>query len=252
MKEEYLLEVCVDSVESAIAAKEGGGDRLELCSSLITGGITPSISLFTQIKKYVELPIHVLIRPRFGDFLYSQYEYEVMKEDIRAFRLAGAEGVVIGCLQSDGTIDKKQMKGLLQETGGMRVTLHRAFDMVEDPKEALKVVKELGIDTILTSGQEDACYDGRSLLEDLVELAGEDVTILAGSGVTPHVIDQMLEETKVRNFHMSGKEIVNSQMQYRNDKVHMGIDAMSEYEMFLTHSENVRAAKEILLQFKNH
>ena len=133
----FLLECCVDSVESACNAVQGGADRLELCSGLVIGGITPTLSLYEQIRLHTDLPIHTLIRPRFGDFLYSPEELSVMEREIRSFRRAGAQGVVIGCLTADGALDLEAMKRLLNAADGMSVTLHRAFDMCRDPFEAL-------------------------------------------------------------------------------------------------------------------
>ena len=149
----YILECCVDSVESALAAQEGGADRLELCSALIIGGISPGIALFEQVKKYCELPVRVLLRPRFGDFLYTEHEFEILKKEVVLFREAGAEGVVIGCLTKDGSLHMERMKELMDAAGNMKVTLHRAFDVCAEPLETYRQAKALGIDTILTSWQ---------------------------------------------------------------------------------------------------
>lgn len=151
----YLLECCVDSVESALAAARGGADRLELCAGLVIGGITPGLGLFEEVRERTGLPIRVLIRPRYGDFLYTDHEIAVMARDISLFREAGAEGVVIGCLAKDGSLCREQMKELMAAAQGMRVTLHRAFDLCADPRETYRQAGELGIDTILTSGQEE-------------------------------------------------------------------------------------------------
>ena len=137
----YLLECCVDSAESALNAAQGGADRLELCSGLVIGGITPTLSLYEQVRRHTGLPIHILIRPRFGDFLYSDQELSIMEADIRAFRQAGAQGVVIGCLTPEGDLDPEAMKRLMTAAGGMSVTLHRAFDMCRDPFRTLTQAK---------------------------------------------------------------------------------------------------------------
>lgn len=165
----YLLECCVDSVESALIAEKGGADRLELCSNLIIGGTTPTLSLFRRIRMLSDIRIHALIRPRFGDFLYSGEEFQVIAEEVRQFRQAGAEGVVIGCLTPAGSLHMEYMKQLMEAADGMSVTLHRAFDMCRDPFEALEQSRELGIDTILTSGQAPSCLEGIALLQELQE-----------------------------------------------------------------------------------
>lgn len=136
--ERFTLEVCVDSVESALAAKRGGADRLELCNNLIIGGTTPSSVLFEKIRNIIDIRTHVLIRPRYGDFCYTDYEFRVIAREIRKFRELGAEGVVIGILKPDGTLDMKRMKQLMEEAGDMSVTLHRAFDVCADPFEAME------------------------------------------------------------------------------------------------------------------
>ena len=178
----YLLEVCADSVRSAVEAQAGGADRIELCSGLVIGGLSPSAAMFEQVKKNVDIPVRVLLRPRFGDFCYDGYEFETLKEEVCLFREAGADGVVIGILKPDGRLDTDRMKELVEcakseSKSGKRpcaVTFHRAFDVCRNPYEALRQCIELGIDTILTSGQKDSAWNGRELLKELVrEAAGE-------------------------------------------------------------------------------
>ena len=136
--QDYILEVCVDSVESALEAKRGGATRLELCANLVIGGTTPGYTLFEQVKKETGLPVRVLIRPRFGDFLYTHYEYQQMLADIRHFSQAGADGVVIGSLNTDGTLNEAQIGGMVKAAGNIGITLHRAFDVCADPIAALE------------------------------------------------------------------------------------------------------------------
>ena len=166
----YLLECCVDSVESALAAAEGGADRLELCAGLVIGGISPSIALFEEVREQTGLPVRVLLRPRFGDFLYTAHELAVMIKEAELFRKAGAEGIVIGCLKKDGSLCREQMEELITAAQGIKVTLHRAFDLCINPMEAYMQAKEMGIDAILTSGQEQDCLKGMPLLKELSEL----------------------------------------------------------------------------------
>ena len=185
---EYILEACVDSVESAMAAVQGGADRLELCGNLSIGGTTPGPWLFDEIRKRSDIRIHALIRPRFGDFCYTDAEFSMIKNAVKDFREMGAEGVVFGVLKPDGTLNMEQMKELMEAAGDMSVTLHRAFDVCVDPIEAMEQAISLGIDTILTSGQRNVCLQGADLLKELVEKSQGRITIQAGSGVGAEVI----------------------------------------------------------------
>lgn len=255
----YILEVCADSVESALSAKAGGATRLELCANLVIGGTTPGYELFEQVKKETGLPIRVLIRPRFGDFLYSEYEYQQMLCDVCHFAEAGADGVVIGSLNADGTLNEVQMRGLARAAGGCGITLHRAFDVCEDPFAALQKAAELGVDTILTSGQEAGCMQGRELIRRLVcaaehgawdgrktSAAQRQMTILVGTGVVSSNIKEIAMTTGAHAFHMSGKKLMDSGMRYRNERVHMGIKGLSEFELYRTDEEEIRRASLIL------
>lgn len=244
----YTLECCVDSTESAINAKKGGADRLELCSNLIIGGTTPSLALFQQISEYVDIPIHVLIRPRFGDFLYTFHEINIILKEINMFREAGADGIVIGCLDVDGNIDSRQMRQLIALAGNMSVTLHRAFDMCNDPFKALEEAKSLGIHTILTSGQQSSCLKGINLLNQMQEHAGNDITIMTGAGVNEAVVRTLLRDTGITAFHLSGKKVLESEMQYRNPSVSMGIPGMSEYQIWQTDHNEIAAVRNLLDQ----
>ena len=245
----YILECCVDSVESAIAAKEGGADRLELCAALMIGGISPGIALFEQVKACCDLPVRVLLRPRFGDFLYTAHEFQILKREVALFGQAGAEGVVIGCLQADGNLHMGQMRDLMAEAGDMKVTLHRAFDVCADPIRAYGEAGELGIDTILTSGQKRECLMGMPLLKELCKLQKETggPQIMAGAGVTPDVIRQFLAQTDITIYDLSEKKVLDSGMQYRKADVPMGLPVMDEYNIFRTDSQVVAEAKKALL-----
>lgn len=154
---DYILEGCVDSVESAIIAGRGGCNRLELCSNLIIGGTTPGRCLYDEVRKNCNIKVHALIRPRFGDFCYSEHEFNVIKEEVKMFRELGADGVVIGILRPEGSLNMEQMAELMELTGDMSVTLHRAFDVCRNPFETMKEAIKLGINTILTSGQKNSC-----------------------------------------------------------------------------------------------
>lgn len=275
---DYILEVCVDSIESALAAKAGGATRLELCANLIIGGTTPGYPLFQQVQQETALPIRVLIRPRFGDFLYTAYEYQQMCADIRFFANAGADGVVIGSLQADGSLNEAQMRGMIDAADGRcGITLHRAFDVCADPIACYEKAAGLGIDTILSSGQEGDAWTGSALLRKLVQMSEENhyasgeaqcsetssaledtaakpasriltggPTILVGGGVKADNIAEIAGMTGAHAFHMSGKKILSSGMRYRNEHVHMGLDGISEFELYRTDEEEIRRAVEIL------
>ena len=242
----YILEVCADSVQSAVAAQEGGADRIELCSGLVIGGLSPSPALFKQIRKYTDLKIRTLLRPRFGDFCYDDYEFQTLKEEVEMFRELGADGVVIGMLNPDGTLDMERMEVLVNAAGDIGITLHRAFDVCRDPYEALEQCASLGIDTILTSGQKSSAWEGRGLLAELAEQAAGRVEILAGAGVNPGVIEKLAGCTAVRAFHMSGKKVMDSRMEFRREGVPMGIPGFSEFEIWQTDREQVRRAAQVL------
>lgn len=258
----YTLECCVDSVESALAAAGGGADRLELCADLIIGGTSPSLALYEQVHACCDLPVRVLLRPRFGDFLYTEYEFRILRREVELFREAGAEGIVIGCLKEDGSLNMEQMRELLKTADGMKITLHRAFDVCADPIRAYEQAWELGIDTILTSGQESNCLLGLPLLKRLCALEKETgiscgpegerngqksgPQIMAGAGVTPQVIKQFREQTDITAYHLSAKKIVDSGMHYRKEGVPMGLPAMSEFDIFRTDRELVEQARQAL------
>lgn len=241
-----LLECCVDCVESALAAKQGGADRLELCANLLIGGTTPDINLYHRIRETCDILINVLIRPRFGDFCYTDEEFEIIRRDVKMFREAGADGVVIGILKPDGSLDVERMAILMEEAKGMSVTLHRAFDVCSDPMLALRQSKELGIDTILTSGQKNTALEGRDLLTTLVREAAGEIDILIGSGVKDSVIEPLAKQTGATSFHMSGKITLDSPMVYRKEDVSMGLPLVSEYTIWQTSAEEIAKARAVL------
>ncbi len=249
----YLLEVCVDSVESAISAQKGGAHRIELCANMVIGGTTPGIALFQEIKRHTSLKIHVLIRPRFGDFLYNDYEFSCMQREVELFCREGADGIVIGCLKEDGELNREQMKALIELAGGKSVTLHRAFDMCREPFSALLQAAELGVDTILTSGQQENCIEGMPLLRKLCLREDGRIKIMAGAGVNARAIELLTRECPgLSCFHMSGKMVLPSAMRYRREQVHMGLPGLSEYEYFKTDEKAISRAREVLeLAFGN-
>lgn len=239
-----LIEVCANSVESAVKAQEGGAYRVELCAGIPEGGTTPSYGEIAVARKLLaHTRLHVIIRPRGGDFLYSPLEEEIMAHDIDMATRLGADGVVIGCLKADGSIDTDMAGRLLEHVGkGMSVTFHRAFDMCRDPMEALEQIAGLGIDRILTSGQEATAEQGIPLLRQLVERAAGRIVIMPGCGVNAGNIDKIARETGAEEFHLSARSSVGSGMVYRNRRVSMGGTVhIDEYSRDVTDPAKVRA-----------
>lgn len=242
-----LFEVCVENYASALAARQGGGDRVELCANLVIGGTTPSEFLFTQVRDEIGIPANVLIRPRFGDFLYTEEEFRQMEGEIARFRDLGANGVVIGALTEDGGLDVKHLKRLLNAAGNMQVTLHRAFDMAKDQNEALEQAADLGFTTILTSGGLSSAAKGMEQLAELNEQARGRIRLMAGAGVNAGNIRALYERTGITAYHGSCRTgAIESGMRYRNPNVNMGLPGLSEYELFRTDVREVQRCVEVV------
>lgn len=240
----YTLEICANSVESALAAREAGARRVELCAAMPEGGTTPSWGTIRQARERLhETRLHVIIRPRGGDFLYNEAEREVILYDIRCARELGADGVVVGALDSDGGIDTAFMREAMAEARGLSVTFHRAFDMCRDPHRALEELVALGVDRILTSGQEATAEAGIALLRELVEAAGERIIIMPGCGIDAQNIARIARQTGAHEFHLSGRRTWPSAMRHRNPRVSMGGTVrIEEYGREATDPAKVRAA----------
>lgn len=245
----FVLEACVDSVESAVAAEQGGATRYELCGNLIIGGTTPDPMLFERVQARCVPPVHVLIRPRFGDFCYTQEEFALMREQVRWFSAHGARAVVIGVLMPDGRLDRERMARLIDCANGCHITLHRAFDVCADPFEAYETAKELGVDCILTSGQAADCEQGAALLAQLIAQKKNGPEILVGAGVNAAVIRRMIPRTGARAFHMSGKRTYQSEITFRKEGVPMGLPGISEYEIWRTDAQAIAEARAVLQEF---
>ncbi|MEM8968179.1 MAG: copper homeostasis protein CutC, partial [Bacteroidota bacterium] len=187
-----ILEICVDSLESALIAQESGADRVELCSCLEVGGITPDPALFLLAREKLSIPIHVLIRPRIGNFVYSDNEQSVILKSIEFFKQYGADAVVVGALQSDNTLDLDFLSEMLETASSVSVTFHRAFDLVDDPLTAFSQLRELDVPRVLTSGQKESAIEGTALLEQLVERSSL-TKILAGGGVNSQNVVKLLD-----------------------------------------------------------
>lgn len=243
------LEICVDSVESARAAVDGGATRLELCGNLIIGGTSPSPFLIEAVQK-LGIPVRVLLRPRFGDFLYTPSEKEILVKEVEMCRSMGVDGVVLGALQADGSLDVPFLSALISAAGPLGKTLHRAFDVCVDAQQGLEAAIELGFDTILTSGQAVTAAEGVEALSRLHKQAAGRIILLAGSGISPENIGLIHQQTGITAFHMSAKRTVNSGMKYRRDGVPMGLPFASEYQIYYTDASTVRKARQIL-EFDN-
>lgn len=246
---ERLLEVCVDSLASARAAIAGGAHRLELCSALAIGGLTPYEGLLKQIRQESDIPVRCLMRPRAGDFLYTPEEIQLMADQIRNLKELGASGFVIGCLTPEGNLDKAAMAPLVEAAKGCGLTLHRCIDVSRDLRQTYLDAASLGIDTILTSGGESSCVKGMEAIASLLALRDETSgpEILIGAGVKASVIEVFLEKLPhARAFHMSGKTDIPSGMIFRREGVPMGIPGFDEWHIPQTSQDAVRVAREVL------
>ena len=244
-----ILEVCVDSYASAMAAIAGGADRLELCSALAVGGLTPSPALLQQIQEVSDIPVRCLMRTRGGDFLYTGEEIRQMATEIRMLRSAGADGFVIGCLDADGNLDKAAMFPLLEAAEGTGLTLHRCIDVSRDLAKTYLDAAKLGIDTVLTSGGAGNCLAGMDTIRQLIALREEThgPEVLIGAGVKATVIEAFLKQIPgARAFHMSGKTEIESSMRFRRDGVPMGLPGLDEWHIPVTDQTAVAAAKALL------
>jgi copper homeostasis protein len=236
-----LFEVCVDTAAGAVAAREGGADRVELCANLLEGGVTPSAGAVQWVREQLEISVMVLVRPRGGDFVYSDGEMAVMLRDIAVMRELGVDGVVVGALGPDATIDLSRTRTLVEAAGPLQVTFHRAFDMCIDPRGGLEQLIELGVDRVLTSGQEDVALDGVELLADLVEQAGNRIRIMPGGGIVESDIRRVLELSKATEVHFAAGASRESSMQFRNTRCSMGCGTVpDEYELRITDPARVR------------
>lgn len=237
-----LIELCVEGIDGFLAAQAAGADRVELCASLMEGGLTPSLATIRAAVKAARIPVHVIIRPRGGDFLYSDAEFDTMRADIEALRSEGVAGVVIGCLTPEGRIDEVRTKALVAAARPMSVTCHRAFDMTEDAGEALEALIRCGVDRVLTSGQRDTALEGIAILRQSVEQAGDRIVVMGCGALDAHNIAAVRDATGLRELHFAALRTVQSVMAFRNPHVGMGgTEKDREYELTLTDPEAVRA-----------
>lgn len=241
-----ILEICVDSLASARAAVSAGADRLELCSALAVGGLTPYTALLRQIRAESQIPVRCLMRPRAGDFLYTPEEVEQMRMQILELKKEGADGFVIGCLTPDGYLDKGALAPLIEACGDCGITLHRCIDVSADPEQTYRDAMDLGIDTVLTSGGASSCRGGKDSLRALIELRDtlQGPEVLIGAGVNASVIAEFRRDIPgSRAFHMSGKTELESGMVFRRKGVPMGLPGLDEWHIQQTDPAAVHAAR---------
>ena len=235
-----LLEICLDSAESAAAAERGGADRVELCAGLPEGGTTPSAGMIAAVRKKIAIGLQVMIRPRGGDFCYSEEEFGVMQRDILIAKQLGANGVVFGILNLDGTVDKDRMRRLLELARPLNVTCHRAFDMSCDLSQALDDLIEAGVDRVLTSGGKKSAVDAMPTLAQLVQQSHGRISVMACGELSVASVKAVIAYTNVREVHAGLGTAVTSVMKFRNQKIAMGTLADSEYQHLVVTESSVR------------
>ena len=237
----YLtFEISIDSIQSAINAERAGAQRVELCAGLSEGGTTPSIGMIKMVRKYTKLQMFVIIRPRGGDFLYSDREFDVMCNDILEAKKNGADGIVSGALTADGEIDIEKTKKMVELTYPLPFTFHRAFDMCKNPHEALEQLINIKVSRILTSGQKQSAELGIELLTEIIKLADERITIIPGAGINENNIISLIKKTKATEYHFSGKKLFPSKMIYINNNISMGgTKNIDEYSIMISDYDTI-------------
>lgn len=243
----FLVEICVDSVESAIVAEAAGAGRIELCSALVEGGVTPAAGLIEAVRSNTSLRMHVLVRPRSGDFLYSDSEFGVMRREIDTVGEKGAEGIVTGILMRDGNVDVERTALLVEYAAPMSVTFHRAFDMCRDPMKALEDIISAGAGRILTSGQAKTAIDGSQLIRKLRDASQGRIIIMPGGGIDEYNAALLATATGATEYHLSGRRQRESLMTFRRKGIYMGDPRLqSEYIIKTADEERIRAVIMIL------
>jgi len=245
-----ILEICIDSPQSAVYAQAGGADRVELCDNLYEGGTTPSTGMIKIIRSLIDIKLHVIIRPRGGDFLYSNDEFSIMKEDIKSVRDLGSDGVVLGILEKDGNIDIDRTMKLVELAKPMSVTFHRAFDMSPEPFKALDDIIETGADRLLTSGQANSVIDGLDLLRSLKEYAGNRIIIMPGAGINKNNLAEVVKKSEANEFHLTARKTRPSLMEYQKQGIYMGgLDNIPEFKRQIASRKRISKIREILDSF---
>jgi len=241
------IEVCANSLESALSAQKGGAHRVELCANLYEGGTTPSMGEISLARELLQIDLNVLIRPRGGDFLYSKNEIEIIKRDVVNCKKLGIDSIVIGFLNPDGSLDVNLTKEITELARPMTVTFHRAFDMCKDQKKALEELVEIGVDRILTSGAENKAIDGLALLNKLVKQAANRIIIMPGSGIRASNISEIIHKTGASEFHVSERQNISSKMAFKRDHIFMGgLPQIPEYETRIIDDVGISKIMEIV------
>jgi len=234
------VEIAVTDPESAFAAQIGGADRVELFCNWLEGGTTPSTGMIAVVRENLAIDLHVMIRPRGGDFCYSRREFDVMKRDIALAKDLGANGVVFGLINLDGEVDMEQTRELVESAQPLSITFHRAFDMCRDLPRALESLISCGVDRVLTSGGEAKALDGKGMLADLVSVARGRISVMVGGGVRKENVAEILRATGAREVHAGLRSTTRSPMRFQNRKILFGPAALDEYDRVIVREEGVR------------
>ena len=240
MRESVLLEICADSVESAVAAQRGGAQRIELCSNLLEGGITPSAGLISTVRSKVSIDLNVMIRPRGGDFYYTADEFEIMEQDVVTAKQLGAAGIVFGVLKENGAIDIARIRHLVEIARPLNTTFHRAFDMSRDFARSLEDLVHAGVNRVLTSGGEQKVEDGIPAVVQLIHRADNSIDVMVGGGITESNVRRIVTQTGAREIHASVRVHLPSPMRHRNEKISMGLIKGREYQRVVVLEDRVR------------
>ena len=235
-----LVEACVDAIDAALEAERGGAARIELCGELLQGGVTPSAGLIAAVWDRIDIPLFVLVRPRAGDFLYTDDELDVMRRDIEQMKMLAVDGIALGVLTADGDVDVDHMRSLIELARPMAVTFHRAFDFARDQDTALEALLELGVDRVLTSGGAPTAMEGASRIAELVRRVGDRMVIMAGGSITPLNVGEVVATSGVREVHVRGAEPVDSAMRHRRSLVSLSKVGASDYERVVTRADEIR------------
>jgi copper homeostasis protein len=242
-----VIEIAVDSTESALAAEQGGAQRIELCSALREGGLTSSLGLVRTVRAACSIGVFTIIRPRSSDFLYTPDEFRTMQEDIRIMGHEGVDGVVFGLLTQDGHIDIERTRALVELAHPMQVTFHRAFDMAADPER--EDVIACGVQRVLSSGGAASAWAGRKRLQAMVQQAAGRTTIVVGGGVRPDILSRLIESTGASEFHSSMRHTMPSPMRYKVPNLNLGEPGVDEFSRTLVLADEVR---ELLAATQSH
>jgi copper homeostasis protein len=246
VKSNITLEICLESVDSVIASERGGAQRVELCANLLEGGTTPSAGTIRAAREQAGIAINVMIRPRGGDFLYTETEFASMQHDIRAAKELAADGIVLGLLHADGTVDVERTRQLVELAAPLPVTFHRAIDVSRDLLEALEAVISTGAARVLTSGGQPSVVDGAPMVAKMIETARDRIIVMPGCGIRPDNVLSILEATRAREVHIALEEEVQSGMRFRKAEIPMGGVDGREYLRFVTPESAVRNMVAIL------